>query len=547
MSINLKLKFIVLSFAAIILMMFLGTYYVASKQTQDGLLINLAGRQRMLTQKMSKELHHFMYVSDKSGSLDEPSAVKVRSTIKIFNMTLNALIHSGKAPMSLNLAETTYQQIPAATEPALSQLIKVNQMWDQFVPVAEKVLSGTYTQAELKYLHTENVQVLKEMNKAVVMMQKQAEKSIQFLLNLQVFFCILGAGFTVVAFFLVNYILKRLQLMDRFSDRFGNGDLTTLSEITGKDELGQIGNSLDSMAGKLRQVIGAVNVSSGQLGNTSDHLLEIADNVSNGSVDVSERSQSVSAAAEEMSVNMNSVAAAVEETATNVTIMADSVQNITNTITKISGDTDNARTITENAVGQSQRASDRVNELGSAADEIGKVTESITEISEQTNLLALNATIEAARAGEAGKGFAVVANEIKDLAKQTADATGDIRGKIEAIQSSTSVTVTEIAGIAKIVNEVNRIVTGIADALEEQEAATREIAENVSQASEGIQEVTENVAQSSTVAGEVASDIAQVNEESGQISNASSELAENARELNALAKELTEHVARFTV
>ncbi len=78
-------------------------------------------------------------------------------------------------------------------------------------------------------------------------------------------------------------------------------------------------------------------------------------------------------------------------------------------------------------VSKSEQALQRVDELGIAANEISKVTEVITETSVQTNLLALNATIEAARAGEAGKGFAVVANEIKDLAKQTAQATLDIK------------------------------------------------------------------------------------------------------------------------
>nr|WP_320011745.1 methyl-accepting chemotaxis protein [uncultured Desulfobulbus sp.] len=76
---------------------------------------------------------------------------------------------------------------------------------------------------------------------------------------------------------------------------------------------------------------------------------------------------------------------------------------------------------------QAGSASSQVNELGLAAQEIGKVVEAITEISEQVNLLALNATIEAARAGDAGKGFAVVANKIKELARQTAEATGEIK------------------------------------------------------------------------------------------------------------------------
>jgi len=75
-------------------------------------------------------------------------------------------------------------------------------------------------------------------------------------------------------------------------------------------------------------------------------------------------------------------------------------------------------------------------ELGMAAQTVDKVTEAITEIFEQTNLLALNATIEAARAGEAGKGFAVVANEIKELAKQTATATHNIKQQIEGVQQT---------------------------------------------------------------------------------------------------------------
>ena len=73
----------------------------------------------------------------------------------------------------------------------------------------------------------------------------------------------------------------------------------------------------------------------------------------------------------------------------------------------------------------------------------------IQDIAEQTNLLALNATIEAARAGEAGKGFAVVATEVKELAKQTAEATEDIRQRIEAIQNSSHEAIQSISEIGR--------------------------------------------------------------------------------------------------
>ena len=118
-------------------------------------------------------------------------------------------------------------------------------------------------------------------------------------------------------------------------------------------------------------------------------------------------------------------------------------------------------------------------QLGATADKIGKVTETITDISEQTNLLALNATIEAARAGKAGKGYAVVANEIKDLAKQTAEATVDIKNIVDNIQATSKTTEKGIEQIGTVIGEVNDIVGTVATAVEEQTAATQEIAGNI--------------------------------------------------------------------
>ena len=81
-----------------------------------------------------------------------------------------------------------------------------------------------------------------------------------------------------------------------------------------------------------------------------------------------------------------------------------------------------------------QNTNQEISQLGRTADGIGQVIEVIQDIAEQTKLLALNATIEAARAGDAGKGFAVVATEVKELARQTAEATDDIRQRVEGIQ-----------------------------------------------------------------------------------------------------------------
>src|SRR6185436_9825997 len=103
------------------------------------------------------------------------------------------------------------------------------------------------------------------------------------------------------------------------------------------------------------------------------------------------------------------------------------------------------------AVSVAQSTNTTITKLGDSSVEIGNVIKVITTIAKQTNLLALNATIEAARAGEAGKGFAVVANEVKELAKQTAEATEDIAQRIGAIQNDAQAAVSAIGEVSTII------------------------------------------------------------------------------------------------
>lgn len=126
------------------------------------------------------------------------------------------------------------------------------------------------------------------------------------------------------------------------------------------------------------------------------------------------------------------------------------------------------------------QASTAIGRLNASSEKIGDIIKVINTIAEQTNLLALNATIEAARAGEAGKGFAVVANEVKELAKQTAEATKEITQMIRTIQGDTKGAVESVNQITYSVEEVTNLANTIASATEEQTATINEITENVS-------------------------------------------------------------------
>jgi methyl-accepting chemotaxis protein len=348
------------------------------------------------------------------------------------------------------------------------------------------------------------------------------------------------AGFTIVK--PISEVVEGLKDIAE-----GEGDLTKTLNITSDDEVGELSKWFNTFMEKLRAIITEISGNADSMTSASVDLSKLSGNLSEGADLTSAKSNTVATAAEEMSSNINSVAAATEEASTNMNLVATAAEEMTSTINEIAQNSEHARTITGDAVQQANDASQKIDELGRAAQEISKVTETITEISEQTNLLALNATIEAARAGEAGKGFAVVANEIKELARQTAEATQDIKDRIEGIQRSTSMSVKQVEGISQVINDVNEIVSTIATAVEEQSVTTKEIAGNVAQASNGMSEVSENIAQSSAVSSEIARDIADVNQSSNDISNSSSQVDMSAQQLSQLAEQLREMVGTFKI
>lgn len=327
----------------------------------------------------------------------------------------------------------------------------------------------------------------------------------------------------------------------------GEGDLTTRLDDARQDEVGRLSHWFNVFVEKLQRIISEVATNAKTMASASQGLSQVSQELSSGATAMSQRAAGVTDASQGMSDNMSSVAAASEQAATNINMVATATETMSTTIHETAQNSEKARTVADDAVTKVTQTADKVSALGEAAAAIGKVTEVITEISDQTNLLALNATIEAARAGEAGKGFAVVANEIKELARQTAGATSDIRAKIEGIQNSTTETVADISVVSEVIQAVYETVTNIAAAVEEQNATTSEIAGNVAQASEGIQEVNHNIAQTSTMAGDVAGDMGVVNEEAARINSNSGTVENRSQELAVLADKLSNLVGQFKV
>jgi methyl-accepting chemotaxis protein len=258
-----------------------------------------------------------------------------------------------------------------------------------------------------------------------------------------------------------------------------HGDLTRDISVNGADAVGQMGDGLARFFGTLR----------GNVGN----IAKMAQTLASASHELTAVSQQMAANAEETAAQANVASAAAEQVSCNVSTVSTAAEEMGASIREIAKSAHDAAKVATTAVRVAESTNQTVAKLGESSAEIGNVIKVITSIAQQTNLLALNATIEAARAGEAGKGFAVVANEVKELAKQTANATRDISQKIEAIQSDTKGAVEAIAQIGKIINQINDIQNTIASAVEEQTATTGEISRNVAEAARGSNEIAQNI------------------------------------------------------
>ena len=228
----------------------------------------------------------------------------------------------------------------------------------------------------------------------------------------------------------------------------------------------------DVFEATVKAKVAEVSISTTVIGRTANAMAEHSEHSGGHSMTVGDATRNVNERA------------AIVSTATRQ--LAASVNAIAQQVSHSSG-------IARKAVEDVNATSLHMDGLSQAVQSIGEIVKLINDIAAQTNLLALNATIEAARAGEAGKGFAVVAGEVKNLANQTARATGEIAQQVETVQISTREMIASIQGVADTIRTIDKVSSAIAGAVQEQEAATQEIASNIDEVAREAQEVSSNI------------------------------------------------------
>ena len=576
MALKSKLFIAHVSIFSISVVLVMSILIVAHKQKSDGLIINLAGRQRMLTQKISKEILGLAYHIKIKGQTHKGLEQSLLKSITIFDSTLNALISSGNAPITLD-PDGPKKWIPPAKGEALSQLKKVQSMWKIFKENIEKVRNEMDENALENILNT-NIPLLKEMNKAVSILQKQAEAKVFLLKIISIsgliigIIIIWGIGLWIRKSF-IEPIVSLAEFAEEIKLEYSDGENGEEDTIKEKNEIVLLNIAMHNMVEKLRKEISNAKEASKQSKQMAKEAEEARKKAEESMIIAQKNEQALREAAQEidkvskqivssskqLSLQADQVTEGAEiqkqrvvETATAMEEMNATVLEVAKNAASAAESAEEAKTRAEKGamvVDDAVAAINKINELTEKlkdnmeilkekANSISQVMTVISDIADQTNLLALNAAIEAARAGEAGRGFAVVADEVRKLAEKTMMATKEVGEAINEIQEE----------VKRDVEEMNNVAQSVAKGTElsqESKVALEEIVELVNSIADQIRAIATASEEQSATSEEITRTISDISEISDSTANNIEDMRNNIQEFVLMAGELKQLVEKL--
>lgn len=314
--------------------------------------------------------------------------------------------------------------------------------------------------------------------------EKNSEQLMRTILSLTLITLLAIGLAAIIALSFGKRIAQPIIAMAETIEEISEGNLLVSLEAKQKDEIGNMGRSMQKMIA---------------------NLTELVERIKDGAHNINNASKEVSSSAEAIAQGANEQASSTEEISSSMEQMAAS----------ISQNSLNAKEAESIAVSASANVDKVTRTFDETLKSLSIITSKITiihEIAEKTDLLAVNASIEATKAGEHGKGFAVVASEVRNLAVRCRDAADEI-DKISAQTISAS-------------NESGKMLAGLIPEIQKTASLIQEIAAASSEQDSGAQQINEA--------------LMQLNNITQQNSAAAEQLAASANALEDLSIKLNE-------
>lgn len=233
------------------------TVFVLQRQKDDGLVVNLSGRQRMLTQRITHQLLGFATQAE-TGKDTQVQRESVLSSIQVFEKTLHALEHGGPAPLDLQMVNV--RTTPAASASVAEQLGRVTALYKPYQTNARLILDGTQTERErgINYVIAHNTELLSEMNTAVNLMQSEAENRVQLLYYVQAGALGLGLLFAMILSAITRRtVVEPLRQLNQLSDAMSRGDVNRRISAQGPTEIHELGSSFERLRVAMKNLVSA--------------------------------------------------------------------------------------------------------------------------------------------------------------------------------------------------------------------------------------------------------------------------------------------------